>query len=261
MRMRKINKTNEKFARGRQLAVSAALVVALAAFGCTTNRYPGSGEPERVGPAYDPASITSTPGSSYGTTVIPPMSSSYLSTYPTRPVNTDALALLAAEQSFRGRILGPANPAGRQVGIALPSTGGQFVSPSMTANPQMTVNTSISSSPGVVVTNGPIGIAATGTTPPEAGVTPGVTPTLTGSTSSAALMNSTPAPVATGSGAQPIVGTVAATGRATETRSTVAAARTTPSKPMTVTVSQGAPVRLVTNASGQVSVTNTNVKP
>ena len=76
----------------------------LAAFGCTTNRYPGNGQPTMVTPGYGAPNQSVTPGSSSGTEGVPPMSSSYTGV---PRVNTDALATLAADQGFRGRILGP----------------------------------------------------------------------------------------------------------------------------------------------------------
>ena len=44
-------------------------------------------------------------------------------------VNTDALAILAADQGFRGRILGPVNPGGVQLAVPEQPFGGQFVNP------------------------------------------------------------------------------------------------------------------------------------
>jgi hypothetical protein len=122
------------------------LALTFAAFGCTTNRYPGSGQPASVMPSYGQPNQSATPGSSYGTEGIPPMASSY--TGITR-VDTDALATLAAEQGFRGRVLGPVNPAGIQVGVPTQLTG-QLIPPAMIVNPQQTINTSVSSPYGNV---------------------------------------------------------------------------------------------------------------
>src|SRR5581483_512062 len=85
----------------------ASLATALVVVGCTSNRYPGNGEPTRVTPSYGAVTPSLTPGSSSGTSGIPPMASSYTTSAGTPRVNTDALAILAADQGFRGRVLGP----------------------------------------------------------------------------------------------------------------------------------------------------------
>lgn len=137
--MRKATSNQEFGRRSWRWLAGASLAVTLAAFGCTTNDNTISGEPARSTPMYSPST---TPGISYGTEGIPPMASSY--TYSTGPsVNTDALATLAADQGYQGRVLGPSAAVGPQLGYAEP-TGGQFVNPAMIVNPQSTVNSSIS---------------------------------------------------------------------------------------------------------------------
>src|SRR5256885_15247245 len=107
---------------------ATSLALAVAAFGCTTNRYPGNGEPTMTTPGYGAANQAVTPGSSSGTQGNPPMASSYIGV---AEPNTDAIAEAAAAQGFQGRVLGPANPGGIQVGVPLQPTGGQVVPPAM----------------------------------------------------------------------------------------------------------------------------------
>ncbi len=145
--MRKVN-TNRFLA-------AASLAVTVAAFGCTTNRYPGNGQPTITTPGYGAANQSVTPGSSSGTEGIPPMASSYMGI--ARP-NTDAIADAAARKSFQGRVLGRVNPAGVQVAVPVQPTGGMVVTPAMLVNPQSTVNPSVSSPFGdQAVTGGVVG--------------------------------------------------------------------------------------------------------
>lgn len=167
--MRKVMTTNAKIEKGgMRLLAAASLALTLAAFGCSTNRYPGNGQPEQMGPAYGPTPSSVTPGSSSGTQGVPPMASSYTGI---NHVNTDALAALAAEQGYRGRVLGTVNPQGVQGEI--PVTGAEPANSAMYTNPQSTVNSSISSTPTPVITSGEGGGAVTIAASP-AGTTAGV---------------------------------------------------------------------------------------
>jgi len=250
--------TNDKIERrGLRFLGVASLVLTFAAFGCTTTRY---GEPTSLSPSYGPVNHGVMPGST-------PMASSYTGI---SRVNVDALAILAAEQGFQGRVLGPVNPGGVQIGVPIQPTGGQFVSPALITNPQSTVNSSISSNPTPVISSGTTGIgvsiAATGNTviatTAATGTTIGTTATTAGTTiaGSAAfspvLMNSTPAPQATGTGA---------TSKRTTAKSTTASAttaRTSTSKTTNVAMRSGvSPIRIETGSKGQVTVTNASTKP
>ncbi|HYS53245.1 MAG TPA: hypothetical protein VER58_05705 [Thermoanaerobaculia bacterium] len=133
----------------KQFVAATTLALTFAAFGCTTNHYRGSGEPTKTTPGYGATNQSVTPGSSYGTAGIPPMASSY--TGIARP-NTDALAIAAADQGFRGRVLGPANPGGVQLSVPDYVTG-QVMTP---AGQQQTINPSIYS-PGVAGITGGVG--------------------------------------------------------------------------------------------------------
>lgn len=144
-----------------RLIAAASLACTVATVGCTTDRTPGAGEPQRYAPTVGPTMPSSTPGSEQSRTVNPPMISSYTPSpraVIVRPVDTDAIAIAAAKQSFRGRNLGPADPTGVPSYVASPQMAnyatGQFVNPSDTANPQITVNSSISSQPTPVITTG-----------------------------------------------------------------------------------------------------------
>src|SRR5258708_40337204 len=118
--MRKINMNNF-------LAVTS-LALTVAAFGCTTNRYPGNGEPTMTTQGYGAENRAVTPGSSSGNEGIPPMASSYIGI--AQP-NTDALANAAAQRGYQGVVLGPVNPDGVQVRIPIQPTGGQVISSAM----------------------------------------------------------------------------------------------------------------------------------
>ena len=129
--------------KGLRVIAAAALAAGLVTFGCETNHY--NGEPGMSGgPAMAPGP-TSTPGSSSGTEgtppsyTPPPMASSFS--------RVDALAVAAADAGFRGRVLGPVNPGPSPTGNSGYTATGQFANPSLYANPEVTVNSSISSEP------------------------------------------------------------------------------------------------------------------
>lgn len=130
---------------------------ALAFAGCTTNWTPGTGEP--VVGASGASSLTR--GSSGGT----------IGRLPASPVRAseDAAAILAAHQGFNGRVLGPVNPA-PSASRGTDIVTGQFYPPSLIANPQITVNSSISSGPNPVISSG---AGETGGAAIIAGATPG----------------------------------------------------------------------------------------
>jgi hypothetical protein len=127
------------------------LILSLAAFGCTMNHNPGSGQPLSATPSMSPAT---TPGSSYGNV---PMASSY--TVPTnsnRLAADEAAATMREHQAYKGRVLGYLNPTpviqqpGQQYETA------QVASSPVYANPEVTVNSSSNSSqPTRVSTSAP----------------------------------------------------------------------------------------------------------
>lgn len=173
-----------------RLIAAASLACTVAVVGCSTDRNPGAGAPQRYAPTVGPTMPSSTPGTEQNRPVNPPMISSY-SPAPGRVVlqprvNTDVIAIAAANQSFRGRYLGPADPGGLPSYVVNPEAAnyqtGQFINPSDTANPQITVNSSISSPPTPVITSGGGGAIVSGgiaTTAAVGGTTSAITSGLT----------------------------------------------------------------------------------
>src|SRR5207237_2396111 len=146
---------NEQSAWRTFAAIALASAISVA---CSTNRNPGNGQPTgTTAPATSPAS---TPGSSSGTTGNPPMASAVVSPNPGRAVggttpSTDALAVAAANRAYRApRVLGTINPSGTQQDPNAGATNGYLNPPALYANPQQTVNSTISSVPTQVITTG-----------------------------------------------------------------------------------------------------------
>ncbi len=286
-----------KMLKSRNLNALLALLLSasLAAFGCTTNRMPGEGEPTRTSPSYAPAA---TPGTSSGATVEypPPMMSSattYDTTYEPMPAVTaaapartgklgltadQAAAIMGQHQNGGGKFLGYANPgmSGRAYYSDARPTG-SFQNPAM-VNPQLTINSSISSPGGAQAITSGVGGTGTGvsaavttgavtanavaagttttTTAAGAAVFPsgtlGVTPT-TGAiaVSPTAVAGTVPSPTVLSS--SPVVGTATTTTNGTTVSTgTTAAATTVATAPGTTAT---APVRLI-RTNGRTTVTN-----
>lgn len=252
------------------LAVS--LAASLAAFGCTTNQNLGNGTPDRSGSELRTAP-TSGVTSGQERPIPPPMTSSYTGADAKPRVSSRnasradrAAAIMAGHQAARGRYLGTVNPApvSRPYETGLAPAG--FVNPALLTNPQLTVNSSISSWPvagintgvgGTFVTNGTAvtapaaatsgftssavvtGVAPTPTTaaaplPPGALATNRVTPT------ESVIANSTP--TAASSGAVPTTTTLAVTPTVASSGSNL--------------VTSGSAVRLVRPNTGTATITN-----
>jgi hypothetical protein len=139
------------------LAIS--LAASLAAFGCTTNQNIGNGTPTRSGPEVRTAPTSGvTSGGETTTPVNPPMTSSYnrsevLPVVQTRSAQSrgirrlspdEAAAVMAGRQALQGRYLGVVSPGpgGRPYESANIQT---YQNPAMLTNPQITINSSISS--------------------------------------------------------------------------------------------------------------------
>ena len=141
-----------------RLMTAAALACTVATVGCTTDRTPGAGQPQRYAPSVSPTMPSATPGSEQSRPVNPPMISSYTPApgvvIVQRRPNLDAVAIAAAQQGYRGRYLGPSDPTTGAYFMNPAVQTGQFQNPAMIANPQITVNSSISSPPTPVVTSG-----------------------------------------------------------------------------------------------------------
>lgn len=187
---------NPSFAsRAFRLIAAASLACTVATVGCSTDRTPGAGAPQQLGPTPGPTMPSSTPGSESNAPVNPPMISSYTASpgsVAIRPVNTDAIAIAAANQSYRGRYLGTVDPGGVPSYVANPQTAnyetGQFINPAQFANPEITVNRSISSEPTeVVMGDGGAGTVASGVVATPGALTTPTTAATTVSPTTAAL--------------------------------------------------------------------------
>ena len=199
---------NPSFAsRSLRLIAAASLACGLVTVGCSTDWTPGAGEPQRYGPSVGPTMPSSTPGSEQSRPLNPPMISSY--TPSARAVlvqhpNLDAVAIAAANQGFRGRYLGTSDPSTPAYVQSPAVQTGQWINPSLLANPQITVNSSISSPPTPVVSSGGGGgFAAGGGTVAVATVGAASVPTTviaasTVAASAAATQASAPAAVVAG---------------------------------------------------------------
>jgi len=150
---------NPSFAsQALRLMAAASLACTVATVGCTTDRTPGAGEPQRYAPSVSPTMPSSVPGSEQSRPINPPMISSYTPSpgvviTRVRP-NLDDVAVAAAAQSYRGRYLGPSDPTTPGYVMSPAIQTGQWQNPALIANPQITVNSSISSQPVPVVTAG-----------------------------------------------------------------------------------------------------------
>jgi hypothetical protein len=270
-----------------RLVAAASLACTLATFGCTTDRMPGAGAPQRYAPTNGPTTPSSVPGTEQSRPVNPPMISSYTATpgaVALRRVNTDALAIAAANQSYRGRYLGPADPAGAPSYAGNPQETiltGQFISPTNYANPEITVNSSISSPPTPVISGGGAGgavviggtvatSAAVGST--TSAVTSGITATPTNVTTTTVTPTNATAPagvitsnlggflnptMSSGSTISPTAAAVPGVGNvgaASATTSTTTASRLTSA----LSTSSAATLPLIVGraANGTVTVTN-----
>lgn len=296
---------NEKdLARGRasRSLLAVSLAASLAAFGCTTNQNLGNGTPVRSGGEMRSAPTSGvTSGQERATP--PPMTSSYTGAdalprlAPRTASRADrAAAILAGNQPIRGRYLGVVNPgpAGRPY---VSDANVQFVNPALATNPQLTLNSSISSGPvagintgvgSTVLTNGTTvtagaaspaattGLAAATTiagaaTVPTATAASGATlpagafaaSTFTPAESVIANPSVTAASVGVGRTGGAVVannGTGAATTTTTATTSGAAATAATPTVTAATSdvIATSGSVVLVRGADGAATITNTN---
>lgn len=162
-----ISKDLQKRRTSRSL-LAVSLAASLAAFGCTTNLNPGNGTPTRSGPEIRSAP-TSGVGSGSETVTPPPMTSSYtkaevlprVTPRSIRRSADEAAAIMAGRRALRGRYLGPANPGPGNGPYASDFAGG-FVPPALRTNPQLTINSSISSPSTTAINSGAGGVAGVG---------------------------------------------------------------------------------------------------
>ena len=136
----------------KRALLAVSLCAAMAAFGCTTDRTLGNGDP-----VVTPGSRTSpTSGTSAGSesgAVPPPMMSSFSNgSVPVRTMNgrlsADEAAAIMAQQQPRVRVLGPVSPGPR------PYASNQMMLAQQQGGGQTSVNSTIYSGPTEVITSG-----------------------------------------------------------------------------------------------------------
>jgi len=185
-----------------RLIAAASLACTVATFGCSTDRTPGAGAPTRFAPTSGPTMPSATPGSEQNRPLNPPMISSYTAAPGAavlQRVDTDAIAVAAANRSYRGRYLGVVDPGGVASYAANPQAAdfqtGQFINPAQFTNPQITVNRTISSEPNEVVTSGVSGGGAvvSGVAIPSGSATSAITAGLATPTTAATTLTPTTA--------------------------------------------------------------------
>lgn len=296
------NLKEKDLARGRasRSLLAVSLAASLAAFGCTTNQNLGNGSPVRSGGELRSAPTSGvTSGQERATP--PPMTSSYTGAdalprvTPRSASRADrAAAILAGNQAIRGRYLGVVNPgpAGRPY---VSDANVQFVNPALATNPQLTLNSSISSGPvagintgvgSTVLTNGTTvttgaaspaaanGLAAAtsvagATTAPTATAASGATlpagafaaSTFTPAESVIGNPSVTSASVGVGRAGGAVVatsGTAAATTAATTSGAATTAATPTVTAAASNIIATSGSVVLVRGANGAATITNTN---
>jgi hypothetical protein len=280
------------------------LSLSLAAFGCTTDRNLGNGDPVTTpGLRTSPTGGTST-GSESTPTVPPSMtsSSSYVGaqaipagTQKMRRLSAAEAAAVMAQYTPRVRYLGVAYPGNRGGYASDNVVTGQFQNPAMRTNPQLTVNSSLTSQPTEVISSGAgeavgstaaggttsaavidgtgTGLATSGVTSAgitgtstNAGLTTGTTSAgLTGTTTSAGLTAGSSAAIFSPAATAAVTGTTLAarTNAAVTTNaasSTLGVTNTTTAAATVATTpSTGRvanPVRIVRSANGSAVITN-----
>ena len=278
------NKLNHKNLNERPAAramVALTLTASLAAFGCTTNRTPGNGEPYRSGPGVGPtaAPTSGVNGTSSGSTVPdqPMMSSStHTEALPTvnarakrLPLSPDEAAAVMAGQTTLNRgvkVLGPVNPAAGTRGLSEGVVTGAFRDPALVAaatiNPGVnnTVRNVSGGAAGPIVSSTDVsGVAVTNGAVLGASV---VAPTTSANGTALATPTNAALPVTPGAFA---AGTVTTTPPSTTPVTGASMTNTTTLSPTTNSAVVPAPtatsrtvVSPVTASSGRTVITNTN---
>jgi hypothetical protein len=246
------------------LAVS--LTLSLVAFGCTTNRTPGNGDPVMTpGSRFTPTGGIGS-GSESAPSIPPPMVSS--STYSsvssqalphvnarTTRLSPDEAAAIMADQAPRVRVLGTtvSGPTNRPSASNSVTTG-QFVNPALQTNPQLTVNSSLTSQPVAGIISG-AGEAVGGDVivVPD-GTVPGTGLPIGGTVTTGATATGTAVVTPTAAAIPLPVGTFASSTVSPSAVSAVNPSATIANAP-TVTGTAGS-VRLVVDANGRTVMTN-----
>ncbi|HKR63004.1 MAG TPA: hypothetical protein VJZ00_04665 [Thermoanaerobaculia bacterium] len=255
---------------GQRSLLAMSLAASLAAAGCTTDRNVGNGS------LNDWSGVRSAPTSgvtsgSETAPLPPPMTSSYSRTESqqtytqasalpkvarsVRKLTPDEAALIMAQHRPRVQVLGTVSPA--LAGNAYYSAGlqtGQFQNPAMLTNPTPTINSSLTSGPGVGVTSGVNDGTVAATNVANSTLVTGTTG-FTAAQSALATTQSTVAPVfaagsPTGAAASTLTATSVAPTLATPTN---AAMGVTPGQ-----FAAGAPTFGVTNTGRAVGTAATN---
>jgi len=232
----------------KALPILTILTVAL--LGCTTNRTPGNGQPVTTSP--NGMSPANTYGSSSGNV---PMTSSYL-TPSTSGTDRAAYAaeVMRQHQQYQPRLLGYLSPEPRissqQTAQDYPT--GQFINPSLTANPQITVNSSISSQPYPVIAGGAaVGVSTDGGFVVAGGTS--ATGTTAGTSALTAPLSTAGATVGTGTR---ILTPTMSSGITPSPLATSGAITPTGTTTSTLNTTIVAPLNVTTTPTGQVMITN-----
>jgi hypothetical protein len=227
-----------------------ALVATLAAFGCTTNRTHGEGEPYMGAPSVGPMSPTSNTGGTSVPTTPPPMTSSYrgneqaLVTRPHR-LTPDEAASIMASHSPKVRVLGPVDPGPGRPYASDGVVTGQVLNYA-SVNPQMTVNSTLNSPATPAITSG--------ADQNGAAAAPVFSPTVATPTTAAIAV--TPTSAASSAMTTTAGTTIATTGTAaTPTTASANAPVTAASTTLNTNATSNSSVR-VTTTNGRVTVTN-----
>ena len=170
---KRLNSNNLTERPAMRALVAVSLTLSMAAFGCTTDRNLGNGDPVTTPGVRTSPTGSSSPGSESAPTN-PPMYSSSSASYDQAlpPVSRrnirlspdQAAAVMAQHQAQpRVRVLGPSG-AGMAVGSSTVDAGQRGyvsdgatnvnVNPALLTNPQLTLNSSISSNPSVAISSG-----------------------------------------------------------------------------------------------------------
>lgn len=243
--------------------LATTLAASLAALGCTTNQNLGNGTPTRSGPEVRTAPTSGVTGGGE-VPANPPMTSSdnraeALPTVTPRLIRrsaAEAAAIMAGSQPLRGRYLGVVSPGAASRGGGYQSDSNQnYVNPALQTNPQLTVNSSISSRPNEVINTAAEGaVVPTGTT--AAATIPGTATTTIAATPTTAA--TTLLPTFASAGNPSVTAASVGLGRTTAQAATTATTTTATTTTTAATTRVGAvtaPVRIIRN-TGTVTVTN-----
>jgi hypothetical protein len=238
--MRKI-RSNQSGGLG--IIATAFLACSLAAFGCSTNRTPGDGQPS-MAPNASPAAI---PGTSSGTSN-PPMASAY-EPFTIADRADEAAAIMASHQ--RVRVFGEIGAEGPQQTPPEQMHTGQFIPPSLTANPESTINASISSDANGYITGGDVGATSFVAAPS----------TVTGTTASTPTTASTfptPTGAASGTTLTPTMSSAVIPSPNSAANPPLGSLRLAPAS--TTTTSTGS-IRVMSSTNGAITMTNVATAP